>query len=73
MTPTQTPFATMELAAKHFLVSPSTFRSWVRTGIVPKDTYIQLGSVFRFDLPAVTAALRARSEAAQMGKSGDEK
>lgn len=63
MTP-KTPYVTLEDAAKHFVVSLSTFRSWVRADIVPKDTYIQLGSVYRFDLPAVEAALRARIEAA---------
>lgn len=73
MTTKTTPYVTLEDAAKHFLVSLSTFRSWVRAGIIPKDTYIQLGTVYRFDLPAVEAALKARVEAAQDGNTGETK
>ena len=58
---TQTPYATMEQAAKHFQVSLSTFRGWFRNGMIPKDAYIALGSIYRFDLPAVEAALKAQS------------
>jgi len=65
MTPNPTPYVTLEDAAKHFLVSVSTFRNWVRVGTVPKDAYIRLGSVYRFDLPAVVAALQSHAEAAQ--------
>lgn len=55
-----TPYVTLEEAATHFRVSLSTFRSWVRKGTVPKETYLQLGSVYRFNLPAVEEALTAQ-------------
>jgi hypothetical protein len=42
-------------------VSVSTFRNWVTKGIVPSETYIRLGSVYRFDLAAVEDALKAQS------------
>lgn len=72
MTSPSTPYVTLEDAAKHFLVSVSTFRSWVRAGIVPKDTYIQAGSVYRFDLPAVAAALRAAEPSSTTPTTGDD-
>ena len=72
MTTQATPYVTLEAAAKHFLVSLSTFRSWVRHGIIPKNTYIQLGTVYRFDLPAVEAALKARVETAQGASTGED-
>jgi excisionase family DNA binding protein len=57
----QTPYVTLEEAAEHFRVSLSTFRGWVRKGTVPKETYLQLGSVYRFNLPAVEDALMAQT------------
>lgn len=56
-------YVTLEQAAEHFRVSLSTFRSWVRSGAVPKDTYLRLGSVYRFDLTAVETALRNATDA----------
>lgn len=52
-----TPFVTLEEVASHFAVSTSTARNWLRQGHIPKDTYIKLGSTYRFNLPAVEAAL----------------
>ena len=51
------PFVTLEEVANHFAVSTSTARNWLRQGHIPKDTYIKLGSTYRFNLPAVEAAL----------------
>lgn len=72
MTANSTPYVTLEVAAKHFLVSLSTFRSWVRAGTVPKDTYIQMGSVYRFDLPAVETALRAKEPSPPTSTTGED-
>jgi len=58
-----TPYVTLEQAAEHFRVSLSTFRSWVRTGAVPTGTYLRLGNIYRFDLPAVETALRKDASA----------
>jgi len=63
--PTEPSYVTLKHAAKHFKVSLSTFRSWVRSGAVPKDSYIRMGSIYRFNLSAVAAALQAHEEAAQ--------
>jgi predicted site-specific integrase-resolvase len=57
------PYVTLEQAAKHFSVSLSTFRSWVRTGAVPESSYLRQASVYRFDLAAVEHALRNNADA----------
>lgn len=51
------PFVTVEDLAKHFTVSISTIRAWVRQGLIPKDTYIKVGATYRFCLPKVIDAL----------------
>ena len=43
--------------AEHFAVSISTLRTWKRDGTIPKDTYIKVGSCYRYCLDDVTAAL----------------
>jgi excisionase family DNA binding protein len=57
-TPT-TPFVLIEDLAKHFVVSVSTVRTWVRNGTIPKSTYMKVGHIYRFNLADVTAALTA--------------
>lgn len=64
-----TPFKTLEQAAEHFQVSESTFRKWVRSGHIPKSTYLCVNSVYRFNLPAVEAALMQ----AQTPNEGEDK
>lgn len=54
-----TPYVLIEDVAKHFIVSVSTVRTWVRNGTIPKDTYIKVGHTYRFNLPDVVAALTA--------------
>jgi len=44
-------------AAKHFSVSTSTIRVWMRKNRIPKHTYIKLGSTYRFKLSAMEEAL----------------
>lgn len=56
---TETPFVSLEDTAKHFAVSVSTMRIWVRKGAIPKDTYFKIGQTYRFNLPKVVAALTA--------------
>jgi excisionase family DNA binding protein len=68
MTEKETPYATLEEAAKHFKVSLSTFRGWLQRGYLPTSCYIKLGSVYRFNMPAVEAALKAQST-----QEGDDK
>lgn len=47
-----------ELGA-HLRVRPETIRAWVRTGKIPRSTYLKVGTTYRFDVEAVVAALRA--------------
>ena len=49
----------IEDLAKHFTVSVSTVRAWVRQGLIPKDTYIKVGNTYRFGVSKVVAALTA--------------
>lgn len=53
------PFVPIEDLAKHFTVSVSTVRAWVRQGMIPKDTYIKVGNTYRFSVSKVVAALTA--------------
>jgi excisionase family DNA binding protein len=51
------PFVQIEDLAKHFAVSISTIRAWVRQGHIPKSTYIKIGNTYRFNKNAVSDAL----------------
>tara|TARA_R100000935_G_scaffold27914_1_gene48201 strand:+ start:600 stop:845 length:246 start_codon:yes stop_codon:yes gene_type:complete len=51
------PFVQIEELAKHFSVSISTIRAWVRQGHIPKPTYIKIGNTYRFKKTSVTDAL----------------
>jgi excisionase family DNA binding protein len=51
------PFIPIEGLAKHFSVSISTIRAWVRQGHIPKTMYIKIGNTYRFNKTAVTEAL----------------
>jgi excisionase family DNA binding protein len=53
----KSPYATIEEVAKHYTVSVSTIRSWVRTGDIPKNTYIKIGQTYRFRIPLIDEAL----------------
>ena len=50
-------FVPIEDLAKHFVVSISTIRTWVRQGYIPKETYLKIGNTYRFDLAKVSDAL----------------
>jgi hypothetical protein len=58
----QGPFVPIEECAKHFTVSVSTIRSWIRQGFIPKDTYLKIGLTYRFDLAAIIKALSANPD-----------
>lgn len=58
MTTTATePYVPIEELAKHFTVSVSTVRAWVRQGLIPKHTYIKVGNTYRFGVTKVVEAL----------------
>lgn len=50
-------FVPIEDVARYFRVSISTIRMWARTNKIPANTYIKLGSTYRFSIPRVEEAL----------------
>ena len=50
-------FVPIDEVAKHFAVSVSTVRTWVRQNRIPRDTFVKLGNTYRFQLSAVAKAL----------------
>lgn len=55
------PYVAIEDVAKHFAVSVSTVRSWIRANKIP---HLKLGGVYRFRLSSVEDALAAGTAAA---------
>jgi excisionase family DNA binding protein len=51
------PYVPIEELAKHFTVSVSTVRAWVRQDLIPKHTYIKVGTTYRFNVSKVIEAL----------------
>ena len=51
----------IEEVAKHFDISLSTARKWVRDGVIPFNTYVKVGKTQRFALAEVSKAVLARS------------
>ncbi len=43
----------------------STIRQWVHKGYIPSNTYLKVGTTYRFNVPAVLEALQARTEEQQ--------
>ena len=57
------PYVPIEDVAKHFSVSISTVRAWVRQKHIPEDTYVKIGNTYRFRLSdVVTAVMKASSK-----------
>tara|TARA_R110000803_G_scaffold29698_4_gene67575 strand:+ start:581 stop:871 length:291 start_codon:yes stop_codon:yes gene_type:complete len=50
-------YVPIEDVAKHFSVSVSTIRAWVRQDQIPKDTYIRVGNTYRFCIGDISEAL----------------
>tara|TARA_R110000824_G_scaffold31369_1_gene102250 strand:- start:247 stop:645 length:399 start_codon:yes stop_codon:yes gene_type:complete len=59
-------FVPIEDVAKHFSVSVSTVRAWVRQKHIPEDTYIKVGSsvkpIYRFRISDVESALTSSKQ-----------
>ena len=62
------PFVTIDSVAKHFSVSKSTVRGWVRENRIPKDTYIRIGNTLRFRISGVSEALLQNSREIESAK-----
>jgi len=54
------PFVPIEGVAKHFAVSISTIRAWIRQGHIPRNTYVKIGNTYRFKQSAVDEALTSQ-------------
>tara|TARA_B100001989_G_scaffold252961_1_gene237192 strand:- start:13010 stop:13282 length:273 start_codon:yes stop_codon:yes gene_type:complete len=66
------PYVTIEDVAKHFSVSISTVRGWIRQKYIPEDTYISINNVLRFRISDVTSALvKVKSEDSKIDTSMD--
>jgi len=51
------PFVSIDDIAKHFSVSVSTVRAWIRQKHIPEDTYVKIGKTYRFRVGDVTSSL----------------
>ena len=56
------PYVPLAVVAKHFHVNTATVRGWVKQGLIPKDAYIHIGSLYRFSLPRVLEALTSKGD-----------
>jgi len=52
------PYVNIEELSRYVGVTITTLRSWVRTGAIPRETYIRAGQTYRFHLADVEAHLR---------------
>tara|TARA_A100000172_G_scaffold69440_1_gene49508 strand:- start:934 stop:1182 length:249 start_codon:yes stop_codon:yes gene_type:complete len=62
-------FVGIEDVAKHFNVSVSTARAWVRQKEIPQNTYVKIGKTYRFKLDAVVEALLQKE--IEVGAAGE--
>lgn len=51
-------YVPVEEVAEALSVKVSTIRQWVSKGFIPKSSYIKVGYTYRFNIPAVIAALK---------------
>lgn len=55
-------FVTIEELSKQFSVSPSTIRAWIRQGMIPRDTYLKIGTTYRFNAAKIIAHFTQTSD-----------
>ena len=65
-------YVPIEDVAKHFSVSVSTIRAWVRQDQIPQDTYIRVGNTYRFCIPDISEALTNKKTAPDINDDEDE-
>ena len=65
-------YVPIEDVAKHFSVSVSTIRAWVRQEQIPQETYIRVGNTYRFCIPDISEALTTKKTAPDINDDEDE-
>ena len=65
-------YVPIEDVAKHFSVSVSTIRAWVRQEQIPQETYIRVGNTYRFCIPDISEALTNKKTAPDINVDEDE-
>ncbi len=63
--PENIPWVTMEEVAAHLQLTIPTVRAWVRRGVIPSSTYIQVSTTYRFNLHKVIQALQNNTPVAE--------
>jgi len=61
-------YVPIEDVAKHFSVSISTIRAWVRQKQIPQSTYIRVGNTYRFCITDISKALTTKEDEPAMHK-----
>lgn len=55
-------YVTIDKLAEHFGLAVTTLQKWVKTGNIPRGTYVKAGQTYRFNLRAVEHALTGTEE-----------
>lgn len=63
----------IEEVAKHFRVSVSTVRVWMRVGYIPRSSYLKIGSTYRFSIKKIVDYLNEIQTDENKKEQGDEK
>lgn len=56
-------YVTIDKLAEHFGLAVTTLQKWVKTGNIPRGTYVKAGQTYRFNLRAVEHALTGAKDA----------
>ena len=56
-------YVTIDKLAEHFGLAVTTLQKWVKTGNIPRGTYVKAGQTYRFNLRAVEHALTGEKDA----------
>ncbi len=59
------PYVPVQEVAKHFNVHEQSIRLWRDNGHIPRNTYIQAGSTYRYNLEAIIQHLTGQRANAQ--------
>jgi len=66
----ETTYVTIDKLAEHFGLAVTTLQKWVKTGNIPRWTYVKAGQTYRFNLRAVEQALTGAEDAPKLDIRG---